>query len=283
MIRLIWLLSGIDCLKKSFDLNSSRHSRVIVITDRGQEPHFMMIYEAARLAGWHTPPTTRLDHMGFGVVQGEDGKKFRSSKGDTYKLMDLLNEARNGAYSDLKSRLDSQNEGKTTNLETEQEIEESAERIGMAAIKYFDLRQNRTSDYKFELKKMLDLKGNTAVYLLYAYVRLCSIIRKSGYTADQLKSLSISKGFKISHPHERLLCMFILKFPETLEQVTDELAINKLCDLLYNISVKVGEGYAKYRILDDPNTETRILLVEAVRMLMEKIFFLLSIKPIEKI
>ena len=243
----------------------------------------MLIYEAARLAGWHHPPETRLDHMGFGVVQGPDGKKFRSSKGDTYKLMDLLNEAKEHAYADLKSRLDDQKEGKNTNLTSEAEIEDSAEKIGMAAIKYFDLRQNRVSDYKFELSKMLDLKGNTAVYLIYSYVRLCSILRKSGFDNEKLVSLAKSKGFKITHPHERILAILILKFPETLEAVTDDLAINKLCDLLYNLSVKVAEGYPKYRILDDPNTDTRILLVEAVRKLMFQIFFLLGIKPIEKI
>lgn len=235
------------------------------------------------MAGWHTPPQTRLDHMGFGVVQGADGKKFRSSKGDTYKLMDLLNEAKEHAYADLKSRVNEVDGGKSS-LESEAEVNESAEKIGMAAIKYFDLRQNRISDYKFELEKMLDMKGNTAVYLLYSYVRLCSILRKSGFTQEQLKSFASSeKGFKISHPHERLLCMLILKFPENLDQTIDELAINKLCDLIYNVSVKVAEGYSKYRILDDPETQSRILLVEVVRKLMLQIFTLLGIDPIEKI
>ncbi len=152
----------------------------------------------------------------------------------------------------------------------------------MAAIKYFDLRQNRISDYKFEYDKMLDFKGNTAVYLLYSYVRLCSILRKSGLDAAAFKELT-DKGFKITHPHERLLAAILVKLPETIDLIIDELDIHKLCDLIYNLAVKVSEGYSKYRILDDPNKNTRVLLIEAIRMVLEKTLFLIGIETIEKI
>ena len=152
----------------------------------------------------------------------------------------------------------------------------------MAAIKYFDLRQNRISDYKFEYDKMLDFKGNTAVYLLYSYVRLSSILRKSGLDATAFKELA-DKGFKITHPHERLLAAILVKLPETIDLIIEELDIHKLCDLVYNLAVKVAEGYSKYRILDDPNKNTRILLIEAIRMVLEKSLFLIGIETIDKI
>lgn len=152
----------------------------------------------------------------------------------------------------------------------------------MAAIKYYDLRQNRISDYKFEYDRMLDFKGNTAVYLLYSYVRMCSIIRKSGLDKQAFQELA-SKGFKITHPHERLLAGLLVKLPETIDNIIEELEIHKLCDLLYNLAVKVGEGYAKYRIIDDPNKNTRILLIEAIRMVLEKALYLIGIEPIERI
>lgn len=134
--------------------------------------------------------------MGFGVVLGEDGKRFRTRSGETVRLRDLLDEAQQRALIKIKERISG---GPTTEEEqpedekeikvagnltylSEEEYLDAAEKMGMAAIKYFDLRQNRISDYAFSYDKMLDTKGNTAVYLLYSYARLCSIIRKSGYS-----------------------------------------------------------------------------------------------------
>ena len=116
---------------------------------------------------------------------------------------------------------------------------------------------------------MLDPKGNTAVYLLYSYARLCSILRKSALSEEELRKLINETDFKITHPHERLLAFTILKFPEVLETVVDELNIHKLCDLIYDVAVKISEGYTKYRILDDPNRNTRLLLCEAARELLQ--------------
>jgi arginyl-tRNA synthetase len=193
-----------------------------------------------------------------------------------------LDEAYQVAYKGLITRLKENKEGSQTNLQTDEEIKSAAERIGIAAIKYYDLKQSRISDYKFEYEKMLDFKGNTAVYLIYSYVRLCSILNKSGLNEESLKQL-VAKGFKITHPHERLLAVLVSKFPETIDQVIDELEIHKLCDFIYNLAVKIAEGYAKYRILDDPNKDTRILLCEVMRRVMKTCFYLVGIEPIERI
>ena len=88
-----------------------------------------------------------------------------------------------------------------------EEYEDAAEKLGMASIKYFDLKQNRTSDYIFSFEKMLDPKGNTAIYLIYAYVRMCSIVRKSGLTSEQIHQLAKNKPFRITHPDERDLSL----------------------------------------------------------------------------
>jgi arginyl-tRNA synthetase len=179
------------------DLAAVRHrlvelkaDRVIYITDLGQQQHFHLVFAGAELAGWKT--AQRLDHMGFGLVLGEDGKKFSSRKADgSVKLMDLLNEAQQKALEQLRSRekeahdnAEKEEEDKDqfargTNLDSD-EFEKAAEKLGMASIKYYDLKQNRVTNYEFSYKKMLDPKGNTAVYLVYAYVRMCSILRKSG-------------------------------------------------------------------------------------------------------
>ena len=86
---------------------------------------------------------------------------------------------------------------------------------------------------------MLDPKGNTAIYLIYAYVRMCSIIRKSGLTSEQIVELAKNKPFKITHPDERILAAMLIKFHDVLSDSVDELAINKITDFIYEICVKV--------------------------------------------
>lgn len=193
-----------------------------------------------------------------------------------------MDEAYQVAYKGLLARLKDNKEGSQTNLQSDEELRNAAERIGIAAIKYYDLKQSRISDYKFEYDKMLDFKGNTAVYLIYSYVRLCSILNKSGLNEESFKELA-AKGFKITHPHERLLAILVSKFPETIDLVIEELEIHKLCDFIYNLAVKIAEGYSKYRILDDPNRDTRILLCEVMRRVMKNCFYLVGIEPIERI
>ena len=169
-----------------FDVKADR---IIYITDTGQREHFEMVIAAARKAGWIDHQ--RCEHMGFGVILGEDGKKFKTRGGKTIKLLDLLNEAKEQAFAQLKSREKGhEEEGKEEGKEQTftalrpEEYEDAAEKLGMASIKYFDLKQNRISDYVFSFEKMLDPKGNTAIYLIYAYVRICSIIRKSGLSSE---------------------------------------------------------------------------------------------------
>jgi arginyl-tRNA synthetase len=271
-----------DLAAARYRLKELNADRLIYITDVGQFPHFDLIFEASKILGWHQPPQTSMEHMGFGLVTDSSGGKFKTRSGDTVKLVDLLDEAQKRAADQLKKRLGDNKDGSQTYL-SEHEIDESAEKIGMAAVKYFDLKQNRGSNYKFDYDKMLDPKGNTAVYLLYSYARISSIISKSGLKEEDFQALLQKGGFKITHPHERLLAMTILRFPEVMDTVVSELAIHKLCDFIYDVAVKIAEGYNKYRIIDDPNKETRVLLLEGVRRILQLSFWMVGIKPLDKI
>merc|ERR1719316_2232243 len=113
---------------------------IIYITDMGQELHFHMIFDAAMQAGWHRPPATRCDHMGFGVVQGEDKKKFKTRSGETVKLSDLLDEAVERALTEINNRAEQQ--GENAFIKDEKEQLEAANRLGIAAVRYFDMKQN---------------------------------------------------------------------------------------------------------------------------------------------
>ena len=101
------------------------------------------------------------------------------------------------------------------------------------------MKQNRTSDYVFDFEKMLDPRGNTAVYLIYAYVRMCSIIRKSGFTSEQIHELAKKKPYVVTHPDERVLAGMLIKFFDVIQDSAEEMAINKVTDYIYDIAVKV--------------------------------------------
>merc|ERR1712194_377856 len=120
----------------------------------------------------YTSDHTSLEHVPFGLVQGEDGKKFATRSGDTVKLIDLLNEAIRIAKEDVASRSSLDDYNST-------QLENSIKTIGIGAVKYADLSMNRESNYKFSYARMLSLNGNTAPYMLYAYARICSIVRKA--------------------------------------------------------------------------------------------------------
>ncbi|MEB3263866.1 MAG: arginine--tRNA ligase, partial [Synechococcus sp.] len=134
--------------------------RVIYVTDAGQAAHFAGVFQVARRAGW-LPEGARLEHVPFGLVQGEDGKKLKTRAGDTVRLRDLLDEAVERAEADLRRRLEE--EGRT---EEEAFIQHVATTVGLAAVKYADLSQNRITNYQFSFDRMLALQGNTAPYLL---------------------------------------------------------------------------------------------------------------------
>jgi len=167
----------------------------------------------------------------------------------------------------------------------EDKLEETAEILGISAIKYFDYKRDRTSDYVFAFDSMLDPNGNTGVYLLYMYVRICSIMRKGNYNEETIaKLLAEGHSFKIGDPSERNLALTLLKLPEQIDMMVADLQPNKLCDLIYDISVKFGEFYGKVKVLNDPEHEvSRILLLDATKKVMKTIFDLLGMKTIERI
>lgn len=266
--------------------------KLIYLTDAGQSTHFEMVFKAAEMAGWLKKPII-AQHLGFGLVLKEDGTKFSTSDGESVRLMTLLNKAKDQAKEQILKRQQEQmlkqlakpkEEPLTTATRIEEkDVDEAAEKIGMAAIKYFDQRLSSVSNYCLNFDQMLESKGNTAVYLLYAYARLCSIIKKSGMTEQDIKKAAKEIGFKITHEHEATLAMTILRFPETLDLAVKELALHKITDFIYEIASKVAEGYSKYDIVGTENQTTRILLCEAIKKVLKQALYLVGIEPLEKI
>ena len=160
-------------------------------------------------------------------------------------------------------------------------MEASAEVLGLSSIKYYDLKQNRTQNYVFDFDKMLDPKGNTGVYLIYAYVRIQSILRKAGY--DPEKSNPDDFEFKVSNEAERALAMTLLRLPEAMDAAAKDLMVNRLCDQLYDISVSVGDFYNASKVIGSEEQNSRIGLLLATSKVMKLCFDLLGMKTIDRI
>jgi arginyl-tRNA synthetase len=253
---------------------------VIYVVGSEQELHFKLIFEAGKILGWHIPPKTRLDHMQFGLVLGADGKKMANRSGGVIKLTELLDEAKLRMKEELLKR---NNDEKTKNKFSEEYIEDASTKIGYSAVKYFDLKQFRTTQYKFNYDHMLDPDGNTAVYLFYSYVRICSIYSKANVSDADIEKLIQTGNIQISHVKERQLLLHLLKFNDVVEEIFEDLSPNKLCDYLYGIATKFSEFYEECKIVGHVKMNSRLLTVELTRRFMKTCFDLLGLTPVEKL
>ncbi|GAB2218552.1 hypothetical protein Droror1_Dr00001779 [Drosera rotundifolia] len=259
-----------------YRLNEEKAEWIIYVTDVGQQNHFEMVFHAAKLAGWFPSDGSlypKASHVGFGLVLGEDGKRFRTRSGDVVKLVDLLDEAKNRSKAELVKR------GKD-NEWTDELMEKTSEAIGYGAVKYADLKNNRLTSYTFDYDKMLSDKGNTAVYLLYAYARIRSIIRKSGKDVEGLKEVS---KLSLDHVDERALGLHLLRFSEVVEEACSSLLPNVLCEYLYNLSEEFSKFYNNCQVVGSAEEISRILLCEATAIVMKQCFHLLGINPVDQI
>ncbi|MBS0621651.1 MAG: arginine--tRNA ligase [Verrucomicrobia bacterium] len=243
-------------------VEEERAERIIYVVDLGQKVHFEMVFATAQLAEWVDPSKTELNHAGFGLVLGADGKKFRTRSGETEKLIDLLTRAVEHAGLVLKERIG--------------EDIESAKRLGIGAVKYADLSVNRMSDYQFSYDKMLSLEGNTAAFLFYSYVRIKGIKRKVGL------ELNFTEQVVLEHPSEQALGLHLVQFSETLDLMARDLLPNRLTDYLYTLAELFNAFFRDCRVEGTPEQNRRLLLCEAAEQVMGKGFYLLGLQPLER-
>ena len=151
--------------------------------------------------------------------------------------------------------------------------------MGYGAVKYADLGQNRNTNYTFSFDRMLDLKGNTAVYLLYAHARINSIVRKAGLEPGAAGAAVAAAGeLSLGAPEEVALALAISRFPEAVDAVLCELMPNRLTDYLYDLSAKFNEFYGACTVLGSEQQASRLALCEATAVIMRQCFDLLGIQ-----
>jgi len=257
---------------------------LVYVTDAGQSQHFELIFAAARQAGW--VGDKRLDHCPFGLVCGDDGKKFKTRSGEVTRLVDLLDEAVTRMEATLRERWDADVAAGKLEPYTDEELLETARVMGYGAVKYADLKGGRVNDYIFSYERMLDDKGNTAVYLLYAGARLSSIQRKAAATsgASAAELVASGAGVALSMPTELELALALARFGETVEFTTQTLLPNKLCEYVHDVCVKFTAFYLECKVIEeDAVNQSRLLLVRAAQLVIKKANELLGIGYVDKV
>ncbi len=257
-----------------YRVRDDQAERILYVTDSGQANHFTQVFQVARKVAL-APDAVELTHVPFGLVQGADGKKLKTRSGDTPKLRDLLDEAVSRSRADLETRL-----AEEEREESPAFIDEVSKKVGIGAVKYADLSQNRTSNYAFSYDKMLTLQGNTAPYLLYAFARIQSISRKGGVDFSELDSSAIA----LKEDAELTLAKHILKLDEVLDGISQELMPNRLCEYLYELSKKFNQFYDKCPVLqaDESDRLSRLMLCDLTARTLKLGLGLLGIDVLER-
>jgi arginyl-tRNA synthetase len=234
-----------DLATVDYRLKTWSPDEIVYVVDDRQSGHFKKLFLIFGRWKPDAAKTTKLVHVGFGKIMGDEGKPFKTRSGDTVKLGELLDEAEERALKIVSE--------KNPDLPDAQK-KEIARVIGLGAVKYADLLPNRQSDYIFSWDKMLALQGNTAPYLQYAYARIRSIFRKAAETSNIQHPTS---NIQLAAPEELALAKHLLNFGITLEAVADELRPNYLCNYLFELAGKFTSFYENCPVLKADDVATR--------------------------
>jgi arginyl-tRNA synthetase len=258
-----------------YRIQTDKADRIIYITDAGQADHFAQVFQVAKLAKW-IPENVEITHVPFGLVLGDDGKKIKTRSGEAIKLKELLDEAVDRFRNDLESRL-----AEDSRQETPEFIANSAQIVGLSAVKYSDLSQNRTSNYAFSFDKMLALQGNTAPYMMYAYVRVRGISRKGGI---DFESLGANAPIILKEELELTLAKHLLQLGSIVSEVERDLLPNRLCQYLFELSQKFNQFYDKHSVLqaEEPLRTSRLVLCDLTAKTLQLGLDLLGIPVLER-
>ncbi|MEH6448926.1 MAG: arginine--tRNA ligase [Oleispira sp.] len=244
--------------------------RVLYFVDQRQALHFNQVFALAHKAGFANENVS-LEHLGFGTMNGEDGKPFKTRSGGTVKLVDLLDEAEVRAIALVRSK----------NPEMDQaEVDKIGKAVGISAVKYADLSKDRARDYIFNFDQMLSFEGNTAPYLMYAYTRVASIFVKAGLDMN-----SIQGAVKLEAEKEKDLANKLMQFPEILERISQRGQPHTLCSYIYEVAGLFSSFYEHCPILAADNEEqkqSRLRLAALAGKTIKQGLNLLGIETLER-
>lgn len=265
-----FLYATTDLAAVRYRTGALQADRVIYVVDARQSLHFQQIFTLSRKAGY-ADDSVSLEHLGFGMVLGKDGRPYKSRDGGVTKLADLLDESERRAAELIAS--------KNTDLSAEDQAR-VAEVVGISSVKYADLSKNRTSDYVFDWDTMLSFDGNTAPYLLYANTRVNSLFQKAGLVPSEIQA-----EFVLATEQDEALAGKLAQFPEIIASVGNKGMPHFLCGYLFELAGAFSSFYEACPILnsdDEALKMSRLKLAALTARILETGLGLLGIPTLER-
>ncbi len=245
--------------------------KIIYIADKRQDLHFLQVFRAARKTGI-VPEQTALEFLGFGTMNGKDGKPFKTREGGVMRLENLIAEIEEEMYQKIA-------QNRTV---AEEEALKTAKIVGMSAIKYGDLSNQASKDYVFDVDRFTSFEGNTGPYILYTIVRIKSILNK--YQADG----RIIEGIQVKSAHnesEKALMLEVSKYSDVMESAYVDLAPHKICSYIYDLANAFNRFYHETKILaeeDETKQKSYIALLMLTKRVLEACIDVLGFEAPER-
>jgi len=272
-----FLYATTDLATLRYRVETWRPDAILYVVDHRQSLHFEQLFAAARRMGY---AGLELEHVSFGTVLGDDGRPFKTRSGDTVGLEGLLDEAVRRAAEIVNANDDAKPGGAELSAEERNRV---AETVGIAALKYADLSQNRTSDYVFSYDKMLAMNGNTATYMQYAYARVRSIFAKGSVDIDALRTSGAK--IRLDTPAERALGLELLRFGEALDLAVADYRPNQLTAYLFELANRYSTFFEHCPVLradSDELRQSRFLLCDLTARTIRQGLDLLGINVVDR-
>lgn len=244
---------------------------IIYIVDKRQELHFVQVFRCAKKTGI-VGPEVDLKFLGFGTMNGKDGKPFKTREGGVMRLENLIREINEEMYKKIM-------DNRTV---TEEEAQNTAKIVGLAAIKYGDLSNQAAKDYIFDVDRFTSFEGNTGPYILYTIVRIKSILNKYKEAAGRMEGITIQPA---ENECEKTLMLEAVKFNDVIDTVFEETAPHKICAYVYDLANAFNKFYHETKILSEENESRRggyIALLKLVKEILEKCIDLLGFEAPER-
>ena len=245
--------------------------QIIYLADKRQDLHFLQVFRAARKTGI-VPETTKLEFLGFGTMNGKDGKPFKTREGGVMRLEKLIGEIVEEMHKKIA-------ENRTLDAD---EAEETAKLVGMSAIKYGDLSNQAAKDYVFDVERFTSFEGNTGPYILYTIVRIKSILNKYQAQGKEIGKLKIEPAHD---GNEKELMLEVVKYNDVIETAFDELALHKICAYIYDLANAFNRFYHETKILteeDETKHKGYIALIMLTKRVLEACIDVLGFEAPER-
>lgn len=250
--------------------------KLIYLTDKRQDLYFEQVFRCAKKTKL-VKPETELLHIGFGTMNGKDGKPYKTRQGGVPRLENLIGEINEEMLRKIKEN------GETKGYHVdEEEAAKTAKIVGLAAIKYGDLSNQPAKDYVFDVDRFTSFEGDTGPYVLYTIVRIKSILAKY---MEQGGDVAAAKLQTVQNDAEKALVMELTKFNAMMETAYEECAPNRICAYIYDLANQFNRFYHETPILSEQDAEKKagwIALLELTRDILESCIDMLGFSAPER-